>query len=179
MHHFSWIPLYRIRAFEKARCTRIFLNVDLAHLQNASENNVFKSFVDNRWQQARNLKIVCFFVLLFLEPYKPELITSCNKCRGAGFKTALHVYLERQVRNHMRREGHKSQILFIDMIKHCWHHSKTKGFWKQRSSYLLNLINKNNTLYKIRLIKQDFTPYRIRTAISIFGRKPEKRHSIE
>ena len=112
-------PLW-IRAFEKARCTRVFLNVDLAHLQNASENNVFKSFVDNRWQQARNLKIVCFFVLLFLEPYKPELITSCNKCRGAGFKTALHVYLERQVRNHMRREGHKSQILFVDIINHCW-----------------------------------------------------------
>ena len=43
-----------------------------------------------------------------------------------------------------------------------------KGSWKQRSSYLL------------RLLKQDFTPYRIRTTIlMIFGRKPEKRHSIQ
>ena len=46
--------------------------------------------------------------------------------RDAGEKTALHVHLEKQARNRMRREGHKSQILvlFIDMINHCWQHSK-------------------------------------------------------
>ena len=66
-----------------------------------------------------------------------------ERCRWAV--SNLHMHLEKQARNRMRRGGHTSQILFIDMINHCWQHSKNEGSWKQRSSYLLNLKTKNIT----------------------------------
>ena len=79
----------------------------------------------------------------FLVPQWFLWLSFCEKrCRWAVSKKALHVYLEKQARNRIRREGHESQILFIDMINHCWQHLKNKGSWKQRSSYLLNLITK-------------------------------------
>ena len=54
---------------------------------------------------------------------------------------------------------------------------------ESRDFLLINLISKitgSTKLWKISLFQQDFTPDRIRTAISmIFGRKSEKRPSME
>ena len=65
----------------------------------------------------------------------------------------------------------------VDNIKKF--HQKLRAL-KTEIFLLVQFDNKNNTLYKIGLFKSDFTPYRIRTAISMrFGPKPWERPSKE